>query len=142
MNLEEQRKEFDVQDGGELKVLISQHQSDGWMTDVEWKKFGRRKACLCVDLKVMRDIAGRWDANRLEAFPRNSKFERTREKLPPGQEHYIITASDWRLTMAVFCNNVLVGNYLKKDKRFFCMWKLENGKGYIDWCKSSYLRKN
>ena len=35
------------------KELILQLQSKGWMTDAEWRKFGKRQAGVCVDENVM-----------------------------------------------------------------------------------------
>jgi len=124
------------------KELILLLQSEGWMTDAEWRKFGKRQAGVCVDEKVMRGIASRWDEKRLAAFPNNSKFEYTREELPSGREHYIITTSEWKLIMGHFTPSDPAENNSNEGQWSFCMWKLENGKEYAEWCKASDLRKD
>ena len=124
------------------KELTAQLQSEGWMTNTEWRKFGKRQAGVCVDEKVMREIASRWDEKRLAAFPNNSKFEHTTDGLPPGREHYIITTSEWKLTMGRFSPVDRAESDSDEYQRSFYMWKLENGKEYADWCKSSDLRKD
>ena len=124
------------------KELISELQSEGWMTDAEWRKFGKRQACLCVDEKVMRGIASRWDEKRLAAFPNHSKFEYTSEQLPAGQEYYIITTLEWKLIMGHFTCPSRAKSDSNENQWSFCMWKLENGKEYADWCKASDLLKD
>lgn len=108
------------------------------MTDDEWKEFGIQKGSVCVDENVMRDIASRWDNERLAPFPDISKFEYKSKELPPGQEHYILTTSEWKLMMGRF-SSVPSMPFSTGDYESFCMWKLENGKGYVDWCKASDL---
>ena len=121
--------------------LISQLASEGWMTDNDWKEFGIQQGGVCVDEKVMRDIASRWDKERLALFPDHSKFEYKSEGLPPGQEHYILTTSEWKLMMGSF-SSVPSMPVSTGDLQSFCMWKLENGKSYVDWCKGSDLRQS
>ena len=89
----------------------------------------------------MTDIASRWDDDRLQAFPEHSKFEYTDRELPPGQAHYIITTFEWQVIMGHFSPTssmpLSTGN-----NPAFVMWILENGKNYVDWCKSAKLRNN
>ena len=123
------------------KKLMAYLQSKGWMTHAEWRKFGKRQAGVCVDEKVMQGIAKRWDENRLEGFPNTSKFEYTKEHLPPGHEHYIITTPEWKLIMGHFTSPIPTKKDANTNQWSFFMWKLENGKEYVDWCKGSDFRK-
>ena len=124
-----------------LEEFQSQLEAEGWMTDDEWKKFGIRQGGGCISEKVMTDIASRWDDDRLQAFPEHSKFQYTDRELPPGQAHYIITTFEWKVIMGRF-SSVPSVPFSTGDNPYFLMWRLENGKNYVDWCKSSKLRKS
>jgi len=132
-------EEPDNQNSFDPDVFKSQLASEGWMTDEEWIEFGIQQGGVCVDEKVMRDIASRWDQERLAPFPDISKFEYKSKELPPGQEHYILTTSEWKLMMGCF-SAVPSMSISTGDDESFCMWKVENGKGYVDWCKASDLK--
>tara|TARA_B100001123_G_scaffold316786_1_gene354769 strand:- start:385 stop:1056 length:672 start_codon:yes stop_codon:yes gene_type:complete len=120
-------------DPEEIKL---QHMSDGWMTDDEWQNFTMLGGENCVDTKAMRDIANRWDAERLACFPENSKFQSTRENLPPWEEHYILTTPKWTVMMGYF-SSVPSTPFPTADCEPFYMWKVINGKEFLDWCKIS-----
>ena len=111
------------------------------MNDDEWKKFGIRQGGDCISEKVMMDIASRWDDDRLKAFPEHSKFQYTDRDLPPGHAHYIMTTFEWKVIMGRF-SSVASMPFSTGENPSFVMWKLENGKNYVDWCKRSKLRKN
>ena len=136
----EEAEEADDQDsfsyGLDLRGLQSRLEAEGWMTDEDWKNFGIRQGGDCINEKVMRDIASRWDADRLSAFPNHSKFERMVRELPQGQEHFIITTFEWKVIMGSF-DPVSHARFSTDDNQHFVMWKLENGKDYVDWCKRS-----
>ncbi len=119
----------------------SRLEAEGWMTDDEWKKFGIRQGGVCISEKIMTDIASRWDDDRLQAFPVHSKFQYTDKGLPPGQAHYIITTFEWQVIMGHF-SPIPPMPFSTGDNPAFVMWKLENGKNYVDWCKSAKLRNN
>ncbi len=135
---EDGEEQPDTRSSFDPEEFKSQLASEGWMTDDEWKEFGIQKGSVCVDENVMRDIASRWDKERLAPFPDISKFEYKSKELPPGQEHYILTTSEWKLMMGHF-SSVPSTPISTGDDESFCMWKLENGKGYVDWCKASDL---
>ena len=124
-----------------LDEFQSRLESEGWMTDDEWKKFGIRQGGVCISEKIMTDIASRWDDDRLQAFPKHSKFQYTDKGLPPGQAHYIITTFEWQVIMGHF-SPITSMPFSTGDNPTFVMWKLENGKNYVDWCKSAKLRNN
>ena len=124
-----------------LEEFQSRLEAEGWMTDDEWKKFGIRQGGVCISEKIMTDIASRWDDDRLKAFPEHSKFQYTDRELPPGHAHYIMTTFEWKVIMGRF-SSVASMSFSKGDNPSFVMWKLENGKNYVDWCKRSKLRKN
>jgi len=124
-----------------LEEFQSQLEAEGWMNDDEWKKFGIRQGGDCISEKVMMDIASRWDDDRLKAFPEHSKFQYTDRELPPGHAHYIMTTFEWKVIMGRF-SSVASMPFSTGDNPSFVMWKLENGKNYVDWCKRSKLRKN
>ena len=125
----------------DLEEFQSQLEAEGWMNDDEWKKFGIRQGGDCISEKVMMDIASRWDDDRLKAFPEHSKFQCTDRELPPGHAHYIMTTFEWKVIMGRF-PSVASMPFSTGDNPSFVMWKLENGKNYVDWCKRSKLRKN
>ena len=125
----------------DLEEFQSQLEAEGWMNDDEWKKFGIRQGGDCISEKVMMDIASRWDDDRLKAFPEHSKFQYTDRELPPGHAHYIMTTFEWKVIMGRF-SSVASMPFSTGDNPSFVMWKLENGKNYVDWCKRSKLRKN
>ena len=124
-----------------LEEFQSQLEAEGWMTDDEWKKFGIRQGCGCISEKLMMEIASRWDDDRLKAFPEHSKFQYTDRELPPGQAHYTITTFEWKVIMGRFSSIPSVP-FSTGDYPYFLMWRLENGKNYVDWCKSLKFRKN
>ncbi len=130
-----------IQNAFDLKKLQSQLEAEGWMTDEEWKKFGIRQGGDCINEKVMTDISGRWDDDRLQAFPEHSKFQYTDRELPPGQAHYTITTFEWKVIMGRFPYVSSVPSSTGPNSSFV-MWKLENGKNYADWCKNAKLRSN
>ena len=130
-----------IQSPFDLEEFQSQLESEGWMNDDEWKKFGIRQGGDCISEKVMMDIASRWDDDRLKAFPEHSKFQYTDRELPPGHAHYIMTTFEWKVIMGRF-SSVASMPFSTGDNPSFVMWKLENGKNYVDWCKRSKLRKN
>ena len=146
---EEEENENDVSEDGpvpiqspfDLEEFQSQLEAEGWMNDDEWKKFGIRQGGDCISEKVMMDIASRWDDDRLKAFPEHSKFQYTDRELPPGHAHYIMTTFEWKVIMGRF-SSVASMPFSTGDNPSFVMWKLENGKNYVDWCKRSKLRKN
>ena len=146
---EEEENENDVSEDGpvpiqspfDLEEFQSQLEAEGWMNDDEWKKFGIRQGGDCISEKVMMDIASRWDDDRLKAFPEHSKFQYTDRELPPGHAHYIMTTFEWKVIMGRF-SSVASIPFSTRDKPSFIMWKLENGKNYVDWCKRSKLRKS
>ena len=146
---EEEENENDVSEDGpvpiqspfDLEEFQSQLEAEGWMNDDEWKKFGIRQSSDCISEKVMMDIASRWDDDRLKAFPEHSKFQYTDRELPPGHAHYIMTTFEWKVIMGRF-SSVASIPFSTRDKPSFIMWKLENGKNYVDWCKRSKLRKS
>ena len=111
------------------------------MSDAEWKKFGIRQGSDYVSEKVMTDIARRWDDDRLKSFPKHSKFQFTDKELPPGRAYYTITTFDWKVTMGRFSPPATLSSTTEENPSFV-MWKLENGKNFVDWCKSAKLRKN
>ena len=135
----EEKKEIDTQNPFDLEEFKLHLASEGWMTDDEWKEFGIMQGGVCVDEKIMTDIASRWDKERLAQFPDNSKFENTSNESPLGQEHYILTTSEWKLMMGRFFTSP--STTFSTDYETFYMWKLENGKNYVDWCKNSKLKK-
>lgn len=130
-----------IQSPFDLEEFQSQLEAEGWMNDDEWKKFGIRQGGDCISEKVMMDIASRWDDDRLKAFPEHSKFQCTDRELPPGHAHYIMTTFEWKVIMGRF-SSVASMPFSTGDNPSFVMWKLENGKNYVDWCKRSKLRKN
>ena len=130
-----------IQSPFDLEQFQSQLEAEGWMNDDEWKKFGIRQGGDCISEKVMMDIASRWDDDRLKAFPEHSKFQCTDRELPPGHAHYIMTTFEWKVIMGRF-SSVASMPFSTGDNPSFVMWKLENGKNYVDWCKRSKLRKN
>jgi hypothetical protein len=130
-----------IQSPFDLEEFQSQLEAEGWMNDDEWKKFGIRQGGDCISEKVMMDIASRWDDDRLKAFPEHSKFQYTDRELPPGHAHYIMTTFEWKVIMGRF-SSVASMPFSTGDNPSFVMWKLENGKNYVDWCKRSKLRKN
>ena len=130
-----------IQSPFDLEEFQSQLEAEGWMNDDEWKKFGIRQGGDCISEKVMVDIASRWDDDRLKAFPEHSKFQCTDRELPPGHAHYIMTTFEWKVIMGRF-SSVATMPFSTGDNPSFVMWKLENGKNYVDWCKRSKLRKN
>ena len=146
---EEEENENDVSEDGpvpiqspfDLEEFQSQLEAEGWMNDDEWKKFGIRQGGDCISEKVMMDIASRWDDDRLKAFPEHSKFQYTDRELPPGHAYYIMTTFEWKVIMGRF-SSVASIPFSTRDKPSFIMWKLENGKNYVDWCKRSKLRKS
>jgi|GEM_PF-3260507 len=146
---EEEENENDVSEDGpvpiqspfDLEEFQSQLEAEGWMNDDEWKKFGIRQGGDCISEKVMMDIASRWDDDRLKAFPEHSKFQYTDRELPPGHAYYTMTTFEWKVIMGRF-SSVASIPFSTRDKPSFIMWKLENGKNYVDWCKRSKLRKS
>ena len=130
-----------IQSPFDLEQFQSQLEAEGWMNDDEWKKFGIRQGGDCISEKVMMDIASRWDDDRLKAFPEHSKFQYTDSDLPPGHAHYIMTTFEWKVIMGRF-SSVASIPFSAGDNPSFVMWKLENGKNYVDWCKRSKLRKS
>ena len=130
-----------IQSPFDLEEFQSQLEAEGWMNDDEWRKFGIRQGGDCISEKVMMDIASRWDDDRLKAFPEHSKFQYTDRELPPGHAHYIMTTFEWKVIMGRF-SSVASMPFSTGDNPSFVMWKLENGKNYVDWCKRSKLRKN
>lgn len=145
---EEENENDEAEDGPapiqslfDLEEFQSQLEAEGWMNDDEWKKFGIRQGGDCISEKVMMDIASRWDDDRLKAFPEHSKFQCTDRELPPGHAHYIMTTFEWKVIMGRF-SSVASMPFSTGDNPSFVMWKLENGKNYVDWCKRSKLRKN
>jgi len=98
---------------------------EGWVTDYDWGKVVGRTGGHFVTEAVMRDIASRWDANRLDKFPENTKFKYTAKDLPTDQEHFILIAPKCKLTMLVWFFGTVFQVY----------WKVENEDEYLEWCK-------
>ena len=130
----EQEDQTNPQNSLDPEEIILQHTLDGWMTDDEWRNFTILGGENCVDKKVMQETANRWDAERLSSFPKNSKFQFTRENLPPWEEHYILTTPKWTVMMGYF-HSIPSMPFSTEDCEPFCMWKVINGKEFLDWCK-------
>ena len=140
-NGESKNGEVPIESAFNLDEFQSQLEAEGWMSDAEWKKFGIRQGSDYISEKVMTDIASRWDDDRLKFFPEHSKFQFTDKELPPGRAYYTITTFDWKVTMGRFSPVTTLSSSTQEEPSFV-MWKLENGKNFVDWCKSAKLRKN